>query len=46
MVGLLEFGSTQGSGVPNRDQVVVTTSGKLSTIRPPLKSTDLRCVRH
>ena len=45
MVGLGELGSNERTGIPDRDKVVVTTSGKLGTISAPLQATDLSSVR-
>ena len=45
VVGLCELGDSQGASIPDRNEVVVSTSCKLCTIRAPLKTTDLGCVR-
>lgn len=36
-----ELGGVERSGVPDGDEVVVTTSGKLGSVRTPFKTTDL-----
>jgi hypothetical protein len=46
VVGLGELWRRQRAGVPDRDKVVIPTSGKLSSVRSPLKTTDLRGVRY
>lgn len=46
MVGLGELGHSQGTSVPDRDEVVISASCKLSSISSPLEATDLRGVRN
>jgi hypothetical protein len=45
VVGLSKLGSTEGTGIPDVDEVIVSTSGELSAVGAPLKTTDLRGVR-
>ena len=45
MVGLCEFGNGQGASIPDGDEVVVSSSCKLSTICAPLKTADFGGVR-
>lgn len=46
VVGLLELGGSELTSVPDGDEVVVATGSELSTVGTPLKTTDLRGVRH
>jgi len=41
VVGLRELGGIERAGVPDGDEVVVTTSSKLSAVSAPLETTDL-----
>ena len=45
MVCLGELGGVQGTSIPDVDQVVVATRGKLSTVRAPVQTADLASVR-
>lgn len=46
VVGLGELGGSKRSGVPDRDQVVISASSKLSSIGAPFKTANLAGVGH
>lgn len=45
MVGLGEFWCSKGAGIPDGNEVVISSSCELSTICAPFKATDLGGVR-
>jgi len=45
VVGLLELGCVERTSIPDADEVVIATSGQLSTIGAPLKTANLTSVR-